>query len=132
MDDMLQKSLAQYRQILDHARQLEQLLQNGTPEQLIRYTAELRSMQEAAGLNDRDLLAAVARDTAHWQAHPLYQERLQLLQQVVDMNQLILPKIHGMMSVAAADLAHLKEGRVAVTGYHQPTAPSPRSSRGVG
>ncbi len=132
MNERLQKSIGQYRQIIEHAQQLEELLQKGEPEQLRSYTAKLHSLQEEAGLNDRQLLADIARDSARWQDHPLIQERQQLLRQIVEMNHLLLPRIHGMMSVAAAELAQIKDGRVAVSGYHSTPVRPPLSTRGIG
>ncbi|SHJ68368.1 hypothetical protein SAMN02745165_02942 [Malonomonas rubra DSM 5091] len=132
MDILLEKSLDQYRQIIEHAGQLEQLLSNGDPEQLRQYTMRLNQLQEEAGLHDQQLLAEIARDSARWQAHPLFQQRMQLLEQIMEMNNLLLPRIHGMMAVTGAELAQLKEGRTALSGYH-PNAGRPKKSiRGVG
>lgn len=128
----LRKSIEQYRQIIAHAQQLDQLLSTGNPELLRAYTAELQKLQAEAELHDRELLAEMARDAACWQAHALFPERMELLKQIVEMNNLLLPRIHGMMSVTAAELAQIKDGRVAVAGYH-PAASRPRKSvRGVG
>jgi hypothetical protein len=131
MDARLQKSIEQYRQIIEHAQRLERLLAKGDPEQLQEYTARLQSLQDDAGLSDRELLAEIARDSARWQAHPLFRQRTQLLEQIVEMNDLLLPRVRGMMSVTAAELAQLKDGRVAVSGYH-PAAPRTKGSLGVG
>jgi hypothetical protein len=132
MDKRLQTSIEQYRRILEHARQLDQLLSEGKPEELRSYTARLQAMQEDAGLNDRELVAEIARDAERWQARPLFHERMQLLKQIVEMNDLLLPRIRGMMSVTAAELAQLKEGRAAVSGYHQTPARPQQSVRGIG
>lgn len=132
VDVHLKTSIQHYRLIIEHARQLEQLLQKGEPEQLRSYTAKLHSLQEEAGLHDRELLAVIARDSARWQVHPLFQERQELLRQIVEMNHLLLPRIHGMMSVTAAELAQIKDGRVAVSGYHSTPARPPLSTRGIG
>jgi len=131
-DLLLQKSIAQYREVLEHTQELEALLATGDPELLQRYTARLNELQQEAGLHDQQLLAEIARDRAHWQAHPLFQQRVQLLEQIVEMNNLLLPRIHGMMAVTGSELAQLKEGRTALSGYH-PNAGRPKKSiRGVG
>ena len=132
MTERLQESIAKYRQIVDHAQQLERLLAEGNPELLQEYTARMNELQGEAGLHDRDLLAEMALDSTRWQAHPLFQQRMQLLEQIVDMNNLLLPRIHGMMSVAAAELSQLKDGRVAVSGYHPDAGRPNKSIRGVG
>ncbi len=132
VDTYLKNSIQQYRAILDHADHLDVLLSQGDPERLCEYTVRLHELQEEAGLNDRELLAEVARDSTHRQAHPLFRERMQLLEQIVEMNHLLLPRVRGMMAVAAAELTQLKEGRAAVSGYHQVPARSKKSIRGVG
>jgi hypothetical protein len=132
MAALLQKSIEQYRRIIAHAQGLEELLVKGDPEQLRNYTATLAELQAEAGLHDRELLAAMARDAARWQAHPLFAERLQLLEQIVEMNHLLLPRIHGMMSVTAAELVQIKDGRVAVAGYYPATSRPGGSVRSVG
>jgi len=132
MDALLQKSIEQYRRIIDHAQQLDQLLSTGNAQLLRDYTAKLQALQEEAGLNDRQLLDELGSTDKRWQSHPLFAERMQLLKQIVEMNNLLLPRIHGMMSVTAAELAQIKGGRVAVAGYY-PAAFRPRGSvRGVG
>ena len=131
IDVALKESIQQYRQVIEHAQQLEQLLALGNPEKLREYTAQLQLLQDEAGLNDRELLAEIAQDSARWQAHPLFRQRTQLLEQIVEMNDLLLPRVRGMMSVTAAELAQLKDGRVAVSGYH-PAALRTKGSLGVG
>ena len=129
---ILEKSLDRYRQILEHVRQLESLLGKGDPEQLRLYTIRLQQLQQEAGLHDQDLLTEMSHDSARWQTHPLFQERVQLLEQIVEMNDLLLPRIRGMMSVTAAELAQLKDGRAAVSGYHPGAGRPKKSIRGVG
>jgi len=132
MDAHLQKSIEQYRRIIDHAKQLDLLVSKGDPAQLQAYTTKFQELQAEAGLHDRELFEAMTPDAAHWQAHPLFQERLQLLKEIVEMNNLLLPRIHGIMSVTAAELAQIKDGLVVVAGYF-PAAPRSRGSvRGVG
>ena len=131
MDTRLRKSIEQYRTIVDHARQLESLLSAGEPERLHEYTARLNELQKDAGRNDQVLLDEIAQDSARWQAHPLFIERAQLLKQIMEMNDLLLPRIRGIMSVTVAELAQLKDGREAVAGYY-PAAPKAKGSLGVG
>lgn len=132
MTDLLEKSNARYQAVLEHARLLENLLVKGDPKDLAAYTARLNELQHEAGLNDRVLLEKIARDAASWKAHPLFQQRMQLLEQIMEMNNLLLPRIHGMMAVTEAELAQLKDGRTALSGYH-PNASRPKKSiRGVG
>ncbi len=132
MVDLLNKSIARYRAVLEHAEQLEALLSKGDPQQLKAYTIRLGELQHEAGLNDHELHAEVAQDFVNWQAHPLFQQRMQLLEQIVEMNDLLLPRIRGMMSVTAAELGQLRGGKAAVAGYHRLPAREKKPVRGVG
>ncbi len=132
METCLRKSIKQYRQILDHARQLEQLLVKSDPDELREYTLRLQELQDEAGMNDRIFLEVFPLNSTAWKDHPLFLERTRLLEQIVEMNHLLLPRIRGMMAVTAHELSQIKGGRVAVAGYHPSAAQSHQYVRGVG
>lgn len=132
METCLRKSIQQYRQILAHAEQLDQLLITADPEELRGYTLRLQELQDEAGLNDRIFLEVFPSNSEVWKDHPLFIERTQLLEQIVELNHLLLPRIRGMMAVTAHELSQIKGGRVAVAGYHQAPARQNQLSRGVG
>lgn len=132
METCLQKSIEQYRQIIDHAGQLDHLLLKSDPDELQSYTARLQELQDEAGLNDRIFLEVFPHTSTYWQDHPLFLERTRLLEKIVELNHLLLPRIRGMMAVTAHELSQIKGGRVAVAGYHQAPARSNQYVRGVG
>ena len=132
MEACLKKSIQQYRQILDHAEQLDQLLVKADPEELRSYTQRLQELQDEAGLNDRIFLEVFPKNSEVWKNHPLFLERSRLLEKIVELNHLLLPRIHGMMAVTAHELSQIKGGRVAVAGYHQAPAKQNQYVRGVG
>ncbi|HEY5674082.1 MAG TPA: hypothetical protein VIR78_10275 [Malonomonas sp.] len=131
-ESRLHKSIEQYREIFAHARQLDALLSRGESELLVNYTKRLNELQQEAALNDQPMLEEIARDSTFWQTSPLLLERTQLLKQIVEMNDLLLPRVRGMMAVAAAEMAQLKDGRVAISGYQQRPTHNRNSARGVG
>lgn len=132
METCIQKSIEQYRRIIAHAQHLEKLLHTADPEELRTYTARLQELQEEASLNDRVFYELFSRDSAAWCNHPLFLERSELIEQIVKMNQLLLPRIRGMMAVAAHEISQIKGGRVAMAGYHQPTLRNRKVPRGIG
>lgn len=132
LEEFLQRSVEQYRRLFAHAKQLEQLLSKNNPEQVQQHAARLNELQAEAAEHDKQLLAQIEQDTQRWQSHPLFQERQQLLEQIVNLNNLILPRIRGMMSVTAAELGQLKNGRTAFSGYHPEAGRPKKSTRGVG
>ncbi len=132
MIDLLQKSIAKYRAVLEHADLLEGVLLKGDPKLLLSYTVRLNALQQEAGLGDHELLAQFARDSSGLKAHPLFQQRMQLVERIVEMNHLLLPRARGMMAVTAAELTQLKGARVAVSGYSQGATRNKISVREVG
>ena len=133
MEDCLKKSVEQYRRIIEHAEQLEALLKKAEPEVLRQYTARLRELQDEANLHDRVFFEIFSKNSENWKDHPLFIERTQLLEKIVKLNQLLLPRIRGMMAVTAHELSQIKGGRVAVAGYHQPSSKNKKKVvRGIG
>lgn len=131
METCIKKSIEQYSRIIDHAGQLDRLLQKSDPDELKDYTLKLQALQDEAGLHDRVFHELFSRTSAEWQDHPLFQERTRLLKKIVELNHLLLPRIRGMMAVTAHELTQIKGGRVAVAGYHQPARHN-RAVRGIG
>ncbi|WP_321366944.1 hypothetical protein [uncultured Desulfuromusa sp.] len=132
METCLKKSIEQYKQIIEHAGQLDQLLLKSDPEKLHRYTERLQELQDEAGLNDRIFLEIFPHTSTYWQNHPLFLERTRLLEKIVELNHLLLPRIRGMMAVTANEITQIKSGRVAVSGYHQAPVKHKQFARGVG
>lgn len=132
MEHYLIKSIDQYRVIIAHARRLESLLQDADSAALQSYTEELQRLQDDAGVNDERVFELYAADSEYWKQHPLFIERNELLEQIVELNHLLLPRIRGIMAVIASELAQIKSGRTAVAGYHRPVTHLPAAARGVG
>lgn len=132
MEQCLRTSIEQYRVIIAHARRLESLLKDADPVALQTYTEELQRLQDAAGVNDERVFELYAADSEYWKQHPLFMERNRLLEQIVELNHLLLPRIRGIMAVIASELAQIKSGRAAVAGYHPPVTNFPAAARGVG
>lgn len=49
--------------------------------------------------------------------HPLFEKRLKIISEVKQMNDLLLPKISGIMSLISHEIGELKGGRNAISGY---------------
>jgi 2,3-bisphosphoglycerate-independent phosphoglycerate mutase len=132
MESCLKKSIEQYQRILDHAEQLEALLVKADPARLNSYTVRLHELQDEANLHDRVFFELFSRNSAAWKDHPLFRERTRLLEKIVALNHLLLPRIRGMMAVTAHELTQIKGGRVAVSSYHKGDARQVGAVRGVG
>ncbi len=132
MEEMLERSVEQYQQIIDHIHQLNVLLKDAEPAELHAYTTRLQQLQDAASRNDQQLIAQVTDNAEQFSEHPLFDERAQLLEEIVTMNRMLLPKIRGIMAVVASELAQIKSGRQAVAGYHRPLHSGRQAAREVG
>jgi len=132
MEQCLHTSIKQYRVIIAHARHLESLLQDADPAALQTYTERLQQLQDEAGVNDERVFELYAADSEYWKQHPLFIERNELLEQIVELNHLLLPRIRGIMAVIASELAQIKSGRTAFAGYHRPVTHIRTAARGVG
>lgn len=49
--------------------------------------------------------------------YPLFEKRLKVISEVKQMNDLLLPKISGIMSLISHEIGELKGGRNAISGY---------------
>ena len=131
METCLRKSIEQYQRIVEHAEQLERLLKKSHPEELRNYTSRLQELQDEASLNDRVFFELFSRNSSYWREHPLFLERSRLLERIVELNHLLLPRIRGMMAVTANELSQIKGGRAAVSGYHSQSVRQRKALRGV-
>lgn len=50
-------------------------------------------------------------------AHTLFEKRLKIISEVKQMNDLLLPRISGIMSLISHEIGELKGGRNAISGY---------------
>lgn len=132
MEQCLRTSIEQYRVIIAHAHHLERLLKDADPVALQTYTERLQQLQDDASVNDERVFELYSEDSEYWKQHPLFIERKELLEQIVELNHLLLPRIRGIMAVIASELAQIKSGRTAVAGYHRPVTKLPVAVRGVG
>lgn len=132
MEEILEKSVVQYQRIIDHVQKLNAMLRQVEPDELQAYTEELQQLQDEASVNDQVLIEQFAGNVDVLSEHPLFDERKQLLEEIVAMNRLLLPKIRGIMAVVANELSQIKSGRQAVIGYHRPLHSGRAPARGVG
>lgn len=116
LQPLLQQSLGNYRSLHALMEQLEEALRLDEPGLLLELHQQLQTMQQQAGATDAQIgpllsTADVAAIT------PLLAERQALLQDLQGYNRLLSVKIHGILPVISAELAQLRTGRVAVSGY---------------
>ena len=131
IEKILAFSVEQYRELQQHAEKLLKILSDCEYSQVHEHAARLQELQAAASQQDESLLPLLLGELPAWEAHPLYRMRLGFVTSILELNELLLPKIRAMMAVTSAEIEQLQCGRTVVAGYALPKADR-RGSRGVG
>ena len=116
-EKLLIASVAQYRGLLQHAENLVIIQDSGDYSKVGEHVAKLQLLQSEASRQDEELLPLLILDLPTWEKHALYQKRLSCIKSIVELNKLLLPKIHSVMAVTSAELNKLSGGRNALAGY---------------
>lgn len=116
----LRSSLVQYQGIADLLRSLSNL-SNVSDDAMKSLAYDLGAKQEQAQQHDAELIELLREVAPSISAHPLYLQRRALIEEVLKLNHLLLPKINGMMALVSHELTGLKNGRTVLGGYKQTT-----------
>ncbi len=116
-EQLLDLSVQQYRDLLDHAKKLERMVSATNYAELESHSVEMNNLQAAAQDNDKKLLPSLFYEAHKWQENPLFQKRQELIQGIIDFNREIMPSLQATMAVVAADVDKLHAGWTAVAGY---------------
>lgn len=116
LETLLQQSVAHYQAMAALMRQLDGALALDDPELLVDLQAQLELMQERAGATDA-LIAPMLPASPVSPLAELMAERMTLLEELQAQNRLISEKIRGILPVIADELAQLRVGQTAVSGY---------------
>lgn len=130
-EKLLAYSVEQYRELLQHAEKLVEMLDAGGVDRVREHAERLQQLQAVASRQDELLLPLLKVDLPAWEEHTLYRLRLRFISSILELNKLLLPKIRGMMAVTSAELDQLRGGRTVLAGYAAPAADH-RGLRGVG
>ncbi|MCF6177999.1 MAG: hypothetical protein L3J63_01230 [Geopsychrobacter sp.] len=130
-EKLLAFSVEQYRELYQHSQKLAQMLGKSEFSRIQEHASELQQLQSAASRQDELLLPLLKIDLPAWEGHTLYRMRMKFINSILELNELLLPKIRGIMAVTSAELDQLHGGRMALAGYAMPKADQ-RGLRGVG
>ena len=118
LEDRIRSSIARYSEILKTMRRIALAVERSDTS-LNREVQQLHDLQEQARKDDLGLLDELQKGGSSLLGHPLVVERTEVLQQVLDTNASLVPKIKGAMTILAHELGTFKDGRVMMTGYRQ-------------
>ncbi len=116
LTQLLQKSLAEYRELLLMYDEIPGLLQDAPPEGIAAFCKRLQKRQALATSTDarlNDLL----QNSPPARLPEVFHERQDVLLRLQERNSLLSPKISGMMAVISSELKTIKDGKTAVSGY---------------
>lgn len=129
VEPILKRSLEQYQDLLAMTLALEELLLRGDARQVQDYLGRLDQARSRQQQTDSELMGMLAADVLQ---SPLFRQRIEIMGQINDLHQTLLPKVQGMQAVAGAELDQLKGGRAAVSGYHATARQPAGGYRGIG
>jgi len=118
LEGALQTSIEQYRAVLQHMNDVSDAL-SASATNLMNLVQKLRERQLAAQQGDEELLELLSQCDKSVVNHPLFLQRSELIEQILQLNRLLLPNIDGMMAVVSHELAQVRNGRVVLGGYKQ-------------
>lgn len=116
LQSLLQQVVAHYQAMVDLMQQLDGALYLEDPELLAELQEELTRVQEQARATDA-LIAPLLPEAPVADLAALISERKALLEGLQVQNGLISEKIRGILPVIADELAQLRAGQTAMTGY---------------
>ncbi len=119
----LQNSVARHRAVLRHMKIMQQVLDSNAGG-VIALTEEFNRLSRLAQEHDATLPQLLTQTDDDVASHTLFKQRTELLNEVLELNRLLLPKINGMMSLISNELSELKNGRALVSGYKQAAGPN--------
>ncbi len=117
LDRALLESVERYSTLLKLMQQITAAV-SAEKGQVESFAHALTQQQRHIEEEDAVLLAQLEQLTSEeLVAHPVFHERLKLMGEIKAMNDLLLPKISGIMALIFQEIGELKSGRNAVSGY---------------
>ena len=116
--EALRRSVTCHSTVLRHMKVMQQVLDSDAGG-VVALTDEFNRLSRLAQEQDEKLAELLRTAGKHVAAEPLFVRRAELLDEILALNRLLLPRISGMMSLISNELAEVKSGRALVGGYKQ-------------
>ncbi len=114
----LKASIKQYQIILNKTQVIEKELNNPKFSLLTHLTEELKLEMKRAKLLDSELTGLDSKNKTP-KIDALLETKLDLMQQVFNINSILKPRIKNMQAIKSNELKKIKHGRTTATGYAQ-------------
>ncbi len=116
-EKLLVLSVEQYHNILRHAEKLLKMFDICDYSQMDDQVLMLQQLQAAATQQDNQLIPLLEADFIAWKDDARYQLRNDYINSILKLNELLVPKIRGVMAVTSVELKKMRGGRTALAGY---------------
>lgn len=114
---LLQESVDTYRAMYALFQKLAGSLEGTEIRFLGDYLGCLRDLQQSVEGIDSRLNVSLQDHSGDFLDNPLYQERIQLIETIMEHHRLLMPRLNSMKAVLAAEISQIQGGRVAIGGY---------------
>jgi len=119
LDSFLETSIEQYTEILLLMEAITQTNKSPCIEELTLTGEQILKKQKAATATDTKLLAILANAPVQMMDNRKIKKRTELVQQVLELNTIITPKVTNIKTLMENELQQIKKGRFAMKGYQQ-------------
>jgi len=114
---LLQESVDTYRAMYALFQKLSGSLEGTEIRFLGEYLLCLRELQKKVEDIDQQLHDEILDSRHEFIDTPLYKERVQLIETIMEHHRLLMPRLYSMKAVLAAEISQIQGGRVAMGGY---------------
>ena len=117
VEQLLEKSVRQYRKVLEKTTAVEQAIQTQEPENILALSRAMHTAQDIAGKTDEELVPHFKRHQKITKS-PLFHERRSLIEHIIELSESLTPKIRAIIAVKRDELQKITGGRAVMNGYH--------------
>lgn len=117
-EKLLVFSTEKYYELLQHGKNMWKVLDDCDYSKVREQTIKLQQLQAEAIKQDEILLPLLKAQLSEWQKNLHFQKRLNYVRSILELNELLSPKIKGAMAVTSAELDQLRSNRTALAGYN--------------
>ncbi len=115
-EELLKESIRLYQEMLGKTRAVKDSASSADPQRLTHLSEELTKLQEQLAQTDQELISCFKHDPKLPHT-PLNQERIALIQELVELTDSLLPSLKGVMAIQREELKKIAAGRKVMSGY---------------
>lgn len=125
--ELLENSVRCYQSLLEHVNDFKETLgkRNLSADQMNDYSAKLTLLQERVENADKKFMQHFSDKQEQLMADAvLIQKRIDMMQEIMEINNYLLPRLSSLMNITRDELNTLKVNMRQVSGYHSGTKPA--------